>query len=103
MARWTILQTRDLTTAINEAIVLGVFAVHRGAVSVSDQLWPPQQEKPLDTLKLYQDRTIIKNGANPALADIDFEKGVVIGKFIDIDRSTCDDRYAELHRPCSDD
>ncbi|MBV5316662.1 MAG: 2-oxoacid:ferredoxin oxidoreductase subunit beta [Desulfobulbaceae bacterium] len=103
VARWTILHTRDLTTAINEAIVRKGFSFIEVLSPCPINYGRRNKEKPLDTLKLYQDRTIIKNGADPARADIDFEKGVVIGKFIDIDRSTCDDRYSELHRPCSDD
>jgi hypothetical protein len=27
---------------------------------------------------------------------------VVIGKFVDVDRSTCDDRYQEYCRPCGE-
>ena len=103
VARWTILQTRDLTTAINEALMRKGFSFIEVLSPCPINYGRRNKEKPIDTLKLYQERTIIKNGANPALADIDFEKGVVIGKFIDIDRSTCDDRYIEMHRPCSDD
>ena len=51
------------------------------------------KQKPLDTLKLYQEKTIIRNGADPARADIDFDRGVILGTFIDRDRSTCDDLY----------
>ena len=61
------------------------------------------KEKPIDTLKLYQEKTIIKNDADPAELDIDFDKGVVLGKFMDIDRPTCDDMYERICRPCSDD
>ena len=103
VARWTILHTRDLTTAINEALMRKGFSFIEVLSPCPINYGRRNKEKPIDTLKLYQERTIIKNGANPALADIDFEKGVVIGKFIDIDRSTCDDRYTEMHRPCSDD
>ena len=103
VARWTILHTRDLTTAINEALVRKGFSFIEVLSPCPINYGRRNKEKPIDTLKLYQERTIIKHGANPALADIDFEKGVVIGKFIDIDRSTCDDRYTEMHRPCSDD
>jgi 2-oxoglutarate ferredoxin oxidoreductase subunit beta len=103
VARWTILHTRDLTTAINEAIIRKGFSFIEVLSPCPVNYGRRNKEKPIDTLKLYQDRTIIKNGADPARADIDFGKGVVIGKFIDIDRSTCDDRYVEMHRPCSDD
>ena len=103
VARWTILHTRDLTTAINEAIMRKGFSFIEVLSPCPVNYGRRNKEKPIDTLKLYQDRTIIKNGADPAKADIDFDKGVVIGTFVDIDRLTCDDRYSELNHPCSDD
>jgi 2-oxoglutarate ferredoxin oxidoreductase subunit beta len=102
VARWTILHTRDLTTAINEAITHKGFSFIEALAPCPINYGRRNKELPLATLKLYQERTIIKNGANPAQADIDFTKGVVIGKFIDIDRATCDDRYAEIYRPTSE-
>jgi 2-oxoglutarate ferredoxin oxidoreductase subunit beta len=102
VARWTILHTRDLTTAIGEAIMRKGFSFIEVLSPCPVNYGRRNKEKPLDTLKLYQERTIIKNGADPARADIDFDKGVVLGTFIDIDRSTCDDRYCEINRPCSD-
>ncbi len=44
-ARWTILQTRDLTTAINEAILRKGFSFIEVAVALPGQLRPPQQGK----------------------------------------------------------
>jgi len=102
VARWTILHTRDLTTAVSEAIMRKGFSFIEVLSPCPVNYGRRNKEKPMDTFKLYQERTIIKNGADPAKADIDFEKGVVIGKFIDIDRSTCDDRYCEINRPSSD-
>ena len=92
VARWTMLHTRDLTKAIEEALAAPRFLLHRGAGALSHRLRAPQQrEKPLDTLKLYQERTIIKNGANPAEVNLDFSRGITLGKFVD--RET-----AHLHR-----
>ena len=102
MARWTILQTRDLTTAINEAILRKGFSFIEVLSPCPVNYGRRNKEKPIDTLKLYQDRTIVKNGADPARADIDFSRGVVIGKFVDIDRSTCDDRYQDYCRSCGE-
>jgi 2-oxoglutarate ferredoxin oxidoreductase subunit beta len=47
---------------------------------------------------LYQEKTIIKNGAEPSELDIDFEKGVILGKFIDRDRPTFMDNYNKIYR-----
>jgi 2-oxoglutarate ferredoxin oxidoreductase subunit beta len=57
------------------------------------------REKPLDSLRIYQERTIIKNNAHPSELDIDFEKGVILGKFIDQDRPTCTEMYDKTCRP----
>ncbi|MCL2458759.1 MAG: thiamine pyrophosphate-dependent enzyme, partial [Desulfobulbus sp.] len=103
VARWTILHTRDLTTAINEAIMRKGFSFIEVLSPCPVNYGRRNKEKPIDTLRLYQDRTIVKNGADPTKADIDFDKGVVIGKFVDVDCLTCDDRYSEINRPGSDD
>jgi 2-oxoglutarate ferredoxin oxidoreductase subunit beta len=104
VARWTILHTRDLTDSINEAINKKGFSFIEVLSPCPINYGRRNKEKPLDTLKLYQDNTIIKNGADPVTADIDFNRGVILGKFVDTERNTCDDMYASTcHRPCSDD
>ncbi|WP_028583054.1 2-oxoacid:ferredoxin oxidoreductase subunit beta [Desulfogranum mediterraneum] len=103
VARWTILHTRDLTDSINEAMAKKGFSFIEVLSPCPINYGRRNKEKPLDTLKLYQERTIIKNGADPARADIDFDRGVILGKFVDIDRQTCDSMYNSVCRPCSDD
>lgn len=103
VARWTILHTRDLTESINEAIEKKGFSFIEVLAPCPVNYGRRNKEKSLDTLRLYQEKTIIKNGANPATADIDFDRGVTLGKFVDIDRRTCDDMYTQSYRPCSDD
>ncbi len=51
------------------------------------------KEKTFDTLKMYQEQSIIKNNANPADLAIDFDKGVILGKFVDQERATCIENY----------
>lgn len=104
VARWTILHTRDLTDAINAAIDKKGFSFIEVLSPCPINYGRRNKEKSLDTLKLYQEKTIIKNGANPVDADIDFSKGVILGTFVDTDRSTCDDMYAAAcNRSCVDD
>lgn len=101
VARWTILHTRDLTKAIEEALA------HRG-FSFVEVLAPcptgygrRNREKPLDSLKLYQERAVVRNGANPAEIELDLDRGITLGTFIDIERSTCSDRYDKICRPAA--
>jgi 2-oxoglutarate ferredoxin oxidoreductase subunit beta len=93
VARWTILHVRDLTNAINEALTKKGFSFIEVLAPCPINYGRRNKQKPMDTLKQYQEKTIIRNGADPARADIDFDRGVILGTFIDRDRSTCDDLY----------
>jgi len=93
VARWTILHTRELTECIQKAInkngfsfieVLGPCPVNYGRRN---------REKSLQTLKLYQEQTIIRNHADPTDLEVDFSKKVVLGEFVDKERITCIESY----------
>ncbi len=103
VARWTTLHSRDLTESINEAITKKGFSFIEILAPCPVNYGRRNKEKPLDTLQLYQNNTIIKNGADPSTADVDFDKGVILGTFVDKDRATCDDMHTRFCRPCSDD
>jgi len=96
VARWTMIHSRDLTNAFVEAIN------HRG-FSFIEVLSPcpinyarRNKIKTMDMVRQFQNNTIIKNHADPSEMDIDFQKGVVLGKFIDIDRPTPDEILAGM-------
>jgi 2-oxoglutarate ferredoxin oxidoreductase subunit beta len=93
VARWTILHVRDLTNAINEALLKKGFSFIEVLAPCPINYGRRNKQKPLDTLKLYRENTIIRNGADPARADIDFDRGVILGTFFDRERRTCDDLY----------
>ena len=42
----------------------------------------------LDSLKSYEKRSVIKNGADPREVDITANGPIIVGKFIDVDRPT---------------
>jgi 2-oxoglutarate ferredoxin oxidoreductase subunit beta len=97
IARWTMLHTRDLTESIEDAI-------HKKGFSFVEVLSPcpinygrRNRETSIETLKKYNENTIIKNGANPLELEIDFGKGVVLGKFLDIDKPTHYEKYRKLY------
>lgn len=96
VARWTMIHSRDLTDSFVEAIN------HRG-FSFIEVLSPcpinygrRNKLKSLDMLKLFADKTIIKNNADPAELAIDFKKGIVLGKFVDVDKPTPDENYEKI-------
>jgi 2-oxoglutarate ferredoxin oxidoreductase subunit beta len=92
------LHIRDLTDSIEEALSKKGFSFIEVLTPCPINYGRRNKEKPLDTLKLYQDNTIIKNGANPSEVDIDFEKGVILGKFVDEDRLTHGEKYDMIYR-----
>jgi len=99
IARWTILHARDLTDSIQEAIQKKGFSFIEVLSPCPINYGRRNKERPLDTLKLYQEKGIILNDAHPSEADIDFEKGIILGKFIDIDRPTFSEMYDQTCRP----
>ncbi len=98
VARWTILHTRDLTNSIEEALRKKGFSFIEVLSPCPVNYGRRNKEKTFDTLKMYQEKGIIKNNANPSELDLDFEKGIILGKFIDIDRPTFTEQYDKVCR-----
>ena len=99
VARWTILHARDLTESIEEAILKRGFSFIEVLSPCPINYGRRNREKPLDTLRIYQEKTIIKNDAHPTELGIDFDRGIILGKFVDTDLPTCSDRYDNTCRP----
>ncbi|MBW1899528.1 MAG: 2-oxoacid:ferredoxin oxidoreductase subunit beta, partial [Deltaproteobacteria bacterium] len=97
IARWTMLHTRDLTEYIEDAINKKGFSFVEVLSPCPINYGRRNREKSIETLKKYNENTIIKNGADPSELEIDFDKGVVLGKFIDIDKPTHDEKYRKLY------
>lgn len=99
VARWTILHTRDLTESIEEALLNRGFSFIEVLSPCPVNYGRRNKENGIDSLKIYQERTIIRNDAQPWELDIDFDRGIVLGKFIQTERPTCTDRYDNTCRP----
>ena len=99
VSRWTILHTRGLMESIEEALLNRGFSFIEVLAPCPVNYGRRNKEKALDSLKIYQERTIIKNNADPTELDIDFDRGIVLGKFIDQDRPTCTEMYDKTCRP----
>jgi 2-oxoglutarate ferredoxin oxidoreductase subunit beta len=93
VARWTMLHIRELTACIEKAITKSGFSFIEVLAPCPTNYGRRNKEKSLETLKLYRDNTIIKNNADPTELDIDFQKGVVLGEFVDRERPTCIENY----------
>jgi 2-oxoglutarate ferredoxin oxidoreductase subunit beta len=99
VARWTALHVRRLTNAIDEAIskkgfsFIEVIAPCPTAFGRRNKI-----RKPLDLLRFYYERSVVKNNINPGEAFIDFDHNLAVGKFLDIDRPTFLDHYDMVNR-----
>lgn len=93
VARWTILHARDLTLSIQEALGRKGFSFIEVLSPCPINYGRRNKEKSIDTLKKYQEKGIIKNNASPMDLDMNFDKGIVLGKFIDVERPTCIENY----------
>ncbi len=98
VARWTALHIRRLTDSILEAM-------EKPGFSFIEILAPcptafgrrNKMRNSLDLLKFYHDKAVIKNGIEPREAHLDFNRELVVGKFVDIDRPTFLDNYATIN------
>jgi 2-oxoglutarate/2-oxoacid ferredoxin oxidoreductase subunit beta len=93
VARWTMLHIRELTDSIQKAILKSGFSFIEVLAPCPTNYGRRNKEKAMDSLKLYQDKTIIRNNADPSDLDVDFQKGVVLGEFVNRERPTCIENY----------
>ncbi|HDZ90393.1 MAG: 2-oxoacid:ferredoxin oxidoreductase subunit beta [Deltaproteobacteria bacterium] len=99
VARWTILHTRELMESIQEALLNRGFSFVEILSPCPINYGRRNKESGIASLKIYQDKTIIRNDARPWELEIDFDRGIVLGKFIETERPTCTDRYDSTCRP----
>ncbi|MGA2936279.1 MAG: thiamine pyrophosphate-dependent enzyme [Syntrophobacteraceae bacterium] len=99
VARWTMLHTRDLTQSIGEALARRGFSFIEVLAPCPTGYGRRNRQKPIDSLKIYQEKTIVKNGANPAEVILDFKQGITLGKFVEYDKPTFSEAYERICRP----
>jgi len=98
VARWTTLHTRELTDSVEEALLKRGFSFIEVLSPCPVNYGRRNKQKPMDMLKMYQEKAIIKNGAPPFELDIDLERGIILGKFADLDRRTWAEQYDRIYR-----
>jgi 2-oxoglutarate/2-oxoacid ferredoxin oxidoreductase subunit beta len=101
IARWTILHTRDLTKSVEEALGRHGFSFIEVLAPCPTGYGRRNREKPLDTLRAYQERSVIRNGAHPADVVLDFQNVITLGTFLDTERATFSDSYEKICRPAA--
>ncbi|RJR38338.1 MAG: 2-oxoacid:ferredoxin oxidoreductase subunit beta [Desulfobacteraceae bacterium] len=98
VARWTMLHIRELTDCIQKAILKSGFSFIEVLGPCPINYGRRNREKALQTLKLYRERTIIRNNADLRDLEIDFTTQVVLGEFVDKERNTCIENYDKVCR-----
>jgi 2-oxoglutarate ferredoxin oxidoreductase subunit beta len=99
VARWTMLHTRDLTQSIEEAIGRKGFSFIEVLAPCPTGYGRRNKQKPIESLRLYQEKAIVRNGANPSDVMLDFKHGITLGKFVEFDRPTFSESYDRICRP----
>jgi len=93
VVRWTALHLRRLKNSIAEALPKRGFRFIE-VISPCPTAYAHKNRlgSGLDVMKFYRENSVIKHGADPREADIEFTGKIIVGKFLDIERPT----FAEL-------
>lgn len=97
VARWTILHVRQLEWSIAEAMTKPGFSFIE-VLAPCPTLYGRMNKEPkgLNTMHSYQERSIVRDGADPKDVAIDSDGPIVVGKFVDIERPTFWDQWKLL-------
>ncbi len=97
VARWTVLHVRQLEKSIAEALVKPGFSFIE-VISPCPMLYGRMNKmaQGIDSLHFYQEKSVIKNGADTRDVAITPNDPIVVGKFVDIERPTFSDYYKRM-------
>ena len=99
VARWTSLHIRQLKIALTKAILKKGFTfIEVIAPCPSAFVRRNKMGSALDAIKIFKERAVIRNDVDPREATIDFGGEIVVGKFVDIDRTTFFENYQVASR-----
>jgi 2-oxoglutarate ferredoxin oxidoreductase subunit beta len=97
IARWTVIHIRQLENAIAETMVRPGFNFIE-VISPCPPVYGRMNKEPsgMDSLHYYQEKSVIRNGADPKDANIELNGPIVVGKFVDKKRPTLWDNLSEV-------
>lgn len=89
IARWTSMHVHNITQSIEEALTRKGFSFIE-IISPCTTLYLRRNRlgDGVDMLQQYQEKTILKHGADTRETNIDFQGKIVIGKFVEKDKPT---------------
>lgn len=87
VARWTVLDSRRLTTSIQEALNKKGFSFIE-VIAPCPTLYMRRNKlgEPIDEMEFYKIKSVLKHGANTKEVGIDYRDEIIVGKFVDIDK-----------------
>lgn len=93
VARWTTLHVRRLISSMEEALAKRGFSFVE-VISPCPTLYTRRNKLGggLDQMKYYRDFSDVRHGASPDSVGIDFGGRITIGRFVDVDKPTFQDR-----------
>lgn len=99
IARWTVLQLRQLENSIVEALLKPGFSFIE-VISPCPAVYGRMNKEPegLDSLRSYAKRCVTKNGADLRETDIGRTGPIIVGKFIDTVRPTLQESLAIVNK-----
>jgi 2-oxoglutarate/2-oxoacid ferredoxin oxidoreductase subunit beta len=97
IARWTVLQLRDLENTIQEALTRHGFRFIE-AITPCPTVYGRMNKRPrgLDEMLYYQQKCIVKNGADPKEVGITLDSPIIVGKFVDVQSATYQESRDEI-------
>lgn len=96
VARWTMIHVRDLIHSVVEAINHRGFAFIEVLSPCPVNYGRRNKKSSAQILKNYQDKAIIRNGADPASLGMNFAEGITLGKFVHVEKATQDECYSKV-------
>ena len=98
VARWTTLHVRRLTKSMTEALLKPGFTFVE-VIAPCSTLYARRNRlgSGFDLMKFYHDHSEIVHGADTRKLDIDYQKDIKVGKFVDQDRPTWSQLWDEQH------
>jgi 2-oxoglutarate ferredoxin oxidoreductase subunit beta len=99
VARWTCLHIRRLAKSIEEALNKKGFSFIE-IIAPCSTIYARRNRlgDGLSLMRFYHDNSIIKHGADTRELDISYQKKIIVGKFVDIERPTFLDSMNEWYR-----
>ena len=92
VARWTAYHVKQLAKTMGEALnKKGFRFIEVIAPCPTLYLRRNRLGEGLEEMKFYQEKSVVKNGANPSEVGLDYREEIIVGKFVDQERPTLEE------------